>query len=248
MADVITQSFAPKFNGDNPEQWVSKIQTFFDSLMIPEDERLRRVELALEGDAHEWYRWMKSNNLLLHDWHDLLRKIVSCFEPSHEFVDHRDEMNKLTQKGTVAEFQAEYARVINKVVTGISEDQLIMFFVQGLKSHLKRDVQLAKPRTISEAFSLAKYYEAGHEELIRASQIMSQYIDFNRSDRIWIPNPTNQPVPALGLLTSPSQCLNTGRGVKRLSPAEFQERRSKGLCFKCNKKFHPKHQCTPSFP
>lgn len=130
--DIVAQRYAPKFNGDNPQQWVSQIQAFFDLHKIPKDERLEKVEFALKEGASEWYRWMKSNNLL-HDWHDLLKKIKVCFGPSHEFADHRDELSKLTQQGTVAQFQAEFKRVMEKLVVGISEHQFIMLFIKGLK-------------------------------------------------------------------------------------------------------------------
>lgn len=35
--------------------------------------------------------------------------------------------------------------------------------------------------------------------------------------------------------------------IKRLTPAELQERREKGLCFNCNEKFGPGHRCKKLF-
>lgn len=237
--DIVVQHYAPKFNGYNPQQWVSQIQAFFELIEIPEDERLEKVEFALEEGASEWYRWMRSNNLL-HDWYDLLEKIKICFEPSHEFVDYRDELSKLTQQGTVAQFQAEFERVTEKVVVGVSQHQLIMLFVEGLKSNLKRDVQVAKPKTIFEAFSLAAYFE----EMVKVNEIMA------RSKWLWVlPGPTNQTTISnasqeyVGPLPAPRPCPNKGQRKRKLSMAEMQDRRSKGLCYNCNKKFSPKHQC-----
>lgn len=34
------------------------------------------------------------------------------------------------------------------------------------------------------------------------------------------------------------------RGTKHLSYQELIDRRTKGLCFRCDEKFHPMHQCT----
>ncbi|PWA98828.1 hypothetical protein CTI12_AA011580 [Artemisia annua] len=33
--------------------------------------------------------------------------------------------------------------------------------------------------------------------------------------------------------------------IKKLTPADMQKRRAKGLCYNCPKKYHPGHQCNP---
>lgn len=76
----VDHDLAPKFNGENPQQWISNIEAYFDLNGIPENQRIQVVELKLEGCASEWYQWMKSNDLF-HDYRDLIEKIRVCFEP-----------------------------------------------------------------------------------------------------------------------------------------------------------------------
>lgn len=124
----------PKFNGEDPNQWIFNIQEYFDFHKTPEDQRLQIAGFCLEKVASEWYRWTKRNNLI-YGWHDFLEKVQLRFGTRH-FEDHQTELAKLTQKGIVAEFQAEFEKLMNKV-TGIQESLLVSFFVGGLKPNLK---------------------------------------------------------------------------------------------------------------
>lgn len=54
---------------------------------------------------------------------------------------------------------------MNKV-TGVIEQQLVSFFVGGLKPHFIKELLMAKPGTLMASFSLAKAYEAHHDELL----------------------------------------------------------------------------------
>lgn len=60
-------------------------------------------------------------------------------------------------------------------VTGISEPLLTSFFVSRLKLNLKREVMMAKPKSLMEAFSLALDNEARFEELVKKSQAMTRW-------------------------------------------------------------------------
>ena len=50
-----------------------------------------------------------------------------------------------------------------------------------------------------------------------------------------------------GDISTPTASVKTGRGpgdnFKRLTEAEYTEKRAKGLCFKCDQKFGPGHRC-----
>lgn len=55
-------------------------------------------------------------------------------------------------------------------------------------------------------------------------------------------NITTQNLPSI--LGAPTNLTPLPHPVKRLTVAEQQERRSKGLCFNCDERFHPGHHCT----
>ncbi|GKE66718.1 reverse transcriptase [Tanacetum coccineum] len=120
-------------------------------------------------------------------------------------------------------------------VTDISETLLISFFISGLKPTLQRELLVAKPTTLGEAFSLAKVTEAQLED--QRSPTVSHLTTIatggglqkqttsrlsgavtNMSKPLLLPAATTQPSPK-------------PLAIKWISPAERHERINKGLCF-----------------
>ncbi|GJS21135.1 hypothetical protein Tco_0449767 [Tanacetum coccineum] len=74
------------------------------------------------------------------------------------------ELSKLLQMGTVAEYQDEFEKLINRV-TGISESLLTSFYISGLKLMLSIELLRVRPTTLGEAISLARIIEARLEAI-----------------------------------------------------------------------------------
>ncbi|CAH9060569.1 unnamed protein product [Cuscuta epithymum] len=234
-----------RFSGDDPQQWIFNIQEYFNFHKTPEDQRLQVAGFCLEKEASKWYRWTKRNNMLF-GWHDFLEKLQQRFSTTH-FVDHQAELAKLTQKGTVIDYQAEFERHMNKV-TGIQESLLISFFIGGLRPNLKRELLISAPQTLLEAFKLAKAFETRHED---------NSGDNRPQTKGWaLKEPFSfQGHPPQG--TAPSSThgsrttAGTDRGlvptpspsIRKMSAMEVQSRCEKGLCFYCDQKYSPGHKC-----
>ncbi|GJU01812.1 hypothetical protein Tco_1112150 [Tanacetum coccineum] len=75
------------------------------------------------------------------------------------------ELSKLLQMGTMAEYQDEFEKLINRV-TRISESLLTSFYISGLKLTLSIELLRARPTTLREAFSLARIIEARLEAIV----------------------------------------------------------------------------------
>lgn len=93
---------------------------------------------------------MKANNLLT-TWTEFISSLRSQFGASL-FDDHQGALSKLSQKGTVAEFQTAFAELMNQV-KGVSEPLLVSFFISGLKSDVRREMSFAKPANLMETFA-----------------------------------------------------------------------------------------------
>ncbi|GJR80538.1 hypothetical protein Tco_0151323 [Tanacetum coccineum] len=78
--------------------------------------------------------------------------------------DAKDALSKLLQRGTVAEYQSEFEILINRV-TWISEGLLKTFYISGLKLALQCALLRSNPKTLDEAFSLARATEARFTDL-----------------------------------------------------------------------------------
>ncbi|GJW93030.1 ty3-gypsy retrotransposon protein [Tanacetum coccineum] len=198
----------PKFSGVDPESWLFSINEYFTLLNTPADQRLRIVGFNLEGAAAKWFRWMTRNGLIT-DWPRFEESVKNRFGPS-KYEDPQGALSKLLQTGTVAEYQGEFEKLMNRV-TDISEALLISFYISGLKLSLQRELLVSKPTTLGDAFALARVTEARLEDQANV-------------------NPTAKPL-----------------AIKWISPAERQERLSKGLCFNCDNRWTRGHKCPGKF-
>ncbi|GKA18139.1 hypothetical protein Tco_0697976 [Tanacetum coccineum] len=76
-----------------------------------------------------------------------------------------DALVKLLQMGTVSEYQNEFEMLISRV-TGISESFLKTFYIFGIKPTLQCVLLRSNPKTLGEAFSLARAAEARFMNLL----------------------------------------------------------------------------------
>ncbi|GKB54930.1 ty3-gypsy retrotransposon protein [Tanacetum coccineum] len=236
----------PKFNGTDPDSWIFSINEYFTLLDTPVDQRLKVVGFNLEGDAAEWFRWM-SRNKLITNWDGFLESVQNRFGPS-KYEDPQGTLSKLLQTGTVTQYQAEFEKLMNRV-TENSETLLISFYISGLKPNLQRELLVAKPTTLGEAFSLAKVTEARQDDqqspvagvTTTATTTTVPQKTFQPRSTVVRPDANKPPL----LPTPPA--AGKPLAIKWISPAERQEHLNKGLCFNCDNKWVRGHQCPGKF-
>ena len=151
----------PRFDGSDPNGWLFRFEAFFDYHGTPADLRLQIVSFHLEGRAAAWFQWASRNNLLS-SWPEFVTAVRHRFGPA-VFEDFEGNLSKLTQNGSVSDFQAAFEDLMNKV-TGISEPLLISFFITGLKPAIRRELLFNRPLSLMEDFALARAYEARKED------------------------------------------------------------------------------------
>ncbi|KAJ0025168.1 hypothetical protein Pint_07508 [Pistacia integerrima] len=104
----------------------------------------------------------------------------------------------------------------------LAQEQQVSCFNSGLKDNIRTEVQAGRHATLSSAIGLAKLYEARN----KARDLVSSKV-----------SSTNYEAQS-----SPTTML-----IRRLTMEESDQRRKKGLCFKCNEKFGPEHHCKKLF-
>ncbi|GJR49391.1 ty3-gypsy retrotransposon protein [Tanacetum coccineum] len=114
----------PKFNGTNLDNCIFFITKYFAMLNTLVEQRLKVVSFNLEGDAAEWFRWMMCNELIT-NWDMFVENVRNRFGPS-KYEDPQGTLSKLLQTGTVAQYQSEFEKLMNRV-TDILEALLISF-------------------------------------------------------------------------------------------------------------------------
>ncbi|GKA09638.1 ty3-gypsy retrotransposon protein [Tanacetum coccineum] len=228
-------SFREYRNGDIPfrnhlcpEKIGNDVKIIDVLALIEDEEKFSKAPIELaptkaeSATVAEWFRWMTRNGLIT-DWPRFEESVKNRFGPS-KYEDPQGTLFKLLQTGTVAKYQEEFEKLMNRV-TDISETLLISFYISELKLPLQRELLVSKPTTLGGAFALARVTKAQLEDqgtLVVAPKITgtSGEFQYQRSTSV---------VKTPLLPASPKATVSTNRkplAIKWISPAERQERLS----------------------
>nr|GEX87942.1 retrotransposable element Tf2 [Tanacetum cinerariifolium] len=83
-----------------------------------------------------------------------LESVQNCFG-SCKYEHPQGAISNLLNKGTVAQHQSEFEKLMNRV-TDVSEGLLISFYISGLKPAIQQELLVSKPTSLGDAFSLAR--------------------------------------------------------------------------------------------
>nr|GEU89785.1 hypothetical protein [Tanacetum cinerariifolium] len=187
----------------------------------------------------KWFRWMTSYNLIT-IWDGLSDSVRNRFGPC-KYEDPQGALSNLLQKGTVAQYQGEFEKLVNHV-TDVSDGLLISFYVSDLKPAIPMELLVSKPTSLGDAFALARVTEACLDDQ-RVSMVSQATTGVSRgvSKRIQssrISAAVSQPAALSqsfkpSLLPTPTSCTSDATAkplaIKWISPWERQERLA-GAC------------------
>jgi len=213
----------PRFNGEeDPISWVCKVEQFFKFQGTKEEDKAALASFHLEGEAQFWFQILLQEGRKI-CWPEFKEGVFARLGPT-QFYDPLEELTKLQQEGSIRDYQAKFESLLSKIGT-LSQNQQVNCFVSDLKEEIKADVTAGRPLTFTSTISLARVYEARN-------------MAFGKNVPLETQKPTLTPRSTTGQPPLP---------IKRLVPEELKERQEKGLCFKCNEKFGPKHHCKKLF-
>jgi hypothetical protein len=175
-------------------------------------------------------------------WIEFTRAIELDFGPS-VYDCPRATLFKLHQTGTVSEYYLQFTSLANRV-NGLSNDALIDCFVSGLTDEIHRDVLIHTPISLVKAMSLAKVYEEKYSSNNKNQKNSSNSHSTNKPNYNKPDYTTRNAAPILNTHpTRPMSQYQKNPNIKRISPAEMQLRRDKGMCYWCDEKFSFTHKC-----
>ncbi|KAG8658352.1 hypothetical protein MANES_03G138751v8 [Manihot esculenta] len=210
----------PKFSGDDPTEWMTRVEQFFDYQKTDTSEKVYLASYHLQGEANQWWRWLKRSyeeEGKEVSWDTFVEELWSRFGPT-ECEDFDESLSKIRQTGPLRDYQREFEWLGNKV-KGWTQKAPVGTFMGGLKIEISDGIRMFTPKTLKEAINYARMRD---EQLQRQKKAIRTF------------TPTN--------LLSPTK-EKTATPVKRLSWEEMQKRRAAGLCFNCDAKFTPRHRC-----
>ncbi|KAH0653300.1 hypothetical protein KY289_030978 [Solanum tuberosum] len=228
-----------RFGGENAEAWLFQAERYFDFYGIAAAHRLTLASFYLDGEALDWYRWLFRNKQLV-GWDHFVEKVKIRFQPKGlESVEGR--LAKLHQMTTVSKFQGRFEAMANQT-NDISEGLMVRLFISGLREDIKGSVLAHGPKSFEEALDLAHI----HEKRIQAEKGQVRPALANRIPPL-LPNPSTKtfhdPSSKSIAPASLSTPIQNRPPLKRLTHAEIQSRRERGLCYYCEEKYIVGHKC-----
>ncbi|XP_071714207.1 uncharacterized protein [Rutidosis leptorrhynchoides] len=171
--------------------------------------------------------------------------------------DPLSELKNMRQTGMVRAYYEEYELLLNKVE--LTHQQMISFFLGGLQKEIELMVRRFNPRSLEDAFRLAKL----QEDTIAASKkrynsILPAPKSYSNSYMVRNSCSTPPSTSKIAELTGVEKQLtltNTPHNSvaknsdqfstkKRLSQKEYEEKRAKNLCFYCDQRYTLGHKCS----
>lgn len=257
----------PEFYGFDPQGWIQKAKLFFDINSTPVALRVRLAQLSMVGVAQHWFTIVQQ----VHDsltWDQFQLELLQRFS-GLEIQNPFEQLASIKQSDSIYDYIDDFEYLLS-LVPKLPESQAMGYFVAGLRDEVKRWVRLHRPQSRLDAMYLAKDVEEMlHPSSGNISQSRFRYHQpggFGNSSKLdrgsllgpslirgtslvdsglkgADPPPLPSPRPSVAAPSESSQVLHRDRGVRSLSRAEWEERRKKGLCFRCGQQFGPAHKC-----
>lgn len=207
------------------------------------------ASVHFDSEVLPWFQ-MQQKAGRVPTWLTLTKAIELQFGPSH-FDGARSQLFKLTQQGlggSLETYNSKFLSLANRT-DDVSEDAVVDCYIGGLVPSLKRDVLVQRPSTVISAMSLARLFVGSSTSMPPSptaiadggSKPRSSYTPPSTTKSF---TPYSTPMSGTTKSTLPP-LLPTPPipPIKKMSTAEMQIRREKGLCYTCDAKFTPHHRC-----
>ncbi|KAJ9543487.1 hypothetical protein OSB04_023194 [Centaurea solstitialis] len=182
---------------------------------------------------------------------------VGCKKP---ISISRSMLATMKQGDSIYDYIDDFEYLLS-LVPKLPETQSLGYFIAGLKDEVKTWVRLHRPKNRLDAMFLAKEVENLLRPVTdRGGPCSDSRAQFSNKADTTRPNPSSGPermgglrsdagkgLPSSRLPHSPSPDssppFSRNRGIRSLSRTEWEDRRKKGLCFRCGQQFGPAHKC-----
>ncbi|KAA0063300.1 Ty3/gypsy retrotransposon protein [Cucumis melo var. makuwa] len=240
----------PIFTGTDPDSWLFRADRYFKIHNLSDSEKLTVAVISFDGPALDWYRSQEEREAFK-GWQDLKQKMLVRFR---SICDGTLVGRFLTikQETTVEEYRNRFDKYLAPVAF-LQPVVLEETFMNGLSPWLKSEVETWEPVGLAQMMKMALKIE--NREMVRKECGLSSAYDSKAAQRTTNtrnvnPSTTNENATAGGwpMRTITLREVATGENrregpTKRLTDAEFQARREKGLCFRCGEKYHAGQRC-----
>ncbi|KAL0544147.1 hypothetical protein IC582_019259 [Cucumis melo] len=240
----------PVFDGTDPDSWLFRADRYFKIHNLSDSEKLTVAVISFDGPALDWYRSQEEREASA-GWDDLKQKMLVRFRATREGT-LVGQFLTIKQETTVEEYRNRFDKLLASVAS-LPTVVLEETFMNGLNPWLKSEVETLEPNGLAQMMKLALKIE--NRELVRRECGLISAYDIkighkHQQTKNTGPTATKEgttsgswPMRTITLREVATGDNRREGPTKRLSDAEFQARREKGLCFRCGEKYFAGHRC-----
>jgi hypothetical protein len=148
--------YFPRFDGEDAETWSCRAEQFFEYYHTPIDHRLSITSFHMDSHALVWFRELRASNPAI-TWPDFVRSLQIRFGKG-SYDDPMETLSKLKQEGPLEEYKTQFDTLALKV-QHLPEFHKLSCFLGGLKDEIRLPVRMFHPKTLVDAYSLARMQE-----------------------------------------------------------------------------------------
>ena len=110
----------------------------------------------MEGEALIWFQDAENSGLFT-DWEAFVKTMHVRFGTT-SYNDPMESLTRLKQTSSVVAYKGQFKAISNRV-RSLSEPHKLNCFLSGFKDEVRLPVRMFSPKTLNEAFGLAKMQE-----------------------------------------------------------------------------------------
>jgi hypothetical protein len=231
---VVPQGLALKnpFSGDSdedPATWLFACEQHFDLYAINGPLRVAIAATQLRGSALLWWRLHRQTAAQsardpISTWPEFCSGLQRQFSPIDPTTTARNNLYKLTQRGSVAAYADEFRKLVLRI-PDLSGAERVNRFTNGLRQHIRAQVALQEPKELEEA--------------IRLADICDRVMSAPTSSRAPRPERRIEPISH----SDPDAMQVDAVALQPLTPQQREQLRRTGGCFRCRKIGHVARDC-----
>ncbi|KAA0032165.1 transposon Tf2-1 polyprotein isoform X1 [Cucumis melo var. makuwa] len=240
----------PVFAGEDLDSWLFRAERYFQIHKLSDSEKMLVSTISFDGPALNRYQSQEEREKFI-SWSNLKERLLVRFRSSRDGTI-LGKFLRVKQETTVD----EYRNLFDKLVAPLSDvpDPVVKdTFMNGLFPWIRAEVILCRPKGLAEMMEIAQVVE--NREIIRNEANLNslaggKYFPQNTTNNRGTTNTisdnkanTTFPMRTITLRSSNNAEIRKDTNSRRLPDAEFQARKEKGLCFRCNEKYSADHKC-----
>ncbi|TYJ98848.1 transposon Tf2-1 polyprotein isoform X1 [Cucumis melo var. makuwa] len=241
----------PIFTGEDPDSWLFRAERYFQIHKLTDSEKMLVSTVSFDGPTLNWFRSQEERDRFT-SWSNMKERLLVRFR-SNKDGTISGQFLRVKQESTVE----EYINLFDKMVAPVNDlpERVIQdTFMNGLLPWVRSEVFFCRPKSLTEMMEVPQMVE--NREIARTEAKMSGYLWGKIAGHTSVVGKTtsggvsgenkNNTVFPIRTITLRSSAPNENRRegtYKRLPDAEFQARKEKGLCFRCNEKYSADHKC-----